>query len=151
MLRVSLGKQGPPLQIVHLNHDHRWNTSNIFDLPLPHEICLFFRRDLWLFLQAHEPPGNRTHSLPLLLILATCFTWLYFCFPVNMEHAGDVSNLLFCNGWIDDDNGWVFIYYVSSDTPIHAAAAVFNIRSEHTSDAFNSAGSVKQRLDLMGF
>jgi len=35
--------------------------------------------------------------------------------------VGDVSNVLFSNGWIADDDGKVFIYYASSDTRMHVA------------------------------
>ncbi|MFA5326848.1 MAG: hypothetical protein WC384_03585 [Prolixibacteraceae bacterium] len=36
--------------------------------------------------------------------------------PIGEERIGDVSNLLFTNGWIADEDGTVFIYYASSDT-----------------------------------
>ena len=36
---------------------------------------------------------------------------------------GDVSNVLFSNGWIMDDDGTVFIYYASSDTRLHVAVS----------------------------
>lgn len=40
-----------------------------------------------------------------------------------MERVGDVSNVVFCNGWIADDDGRVFIYYASSDTRMHVATS----------------------------
>jgi len=47
----------------------------------------------------------------------------YFMAPVGEERVGDVSNVLFCNGWIRKDNGEVNIYYASSDTRMHVAAS----------------------------
>lgn len=44
----------------------------------------------------------------------------YFMAPVGDERIGDVSNVLFSNGWIED-NGRVYIYYASSDTRMHVA------------------------------
>ena len=47
----------------------------------------------------------------------------YFMAPENEERVGDVSNVLFTNGWIADDNGTVFIYYASCDTRMHVATS----------------------------
>lgn len=41
--------------------------------------------------------------------------------PQGEERVGDVSNVLFSNGWIADEDGRVFIYYASSDTRMHVA------------------------------
>jgi 4-O-beta-D-mannosyl-D-glucose phosphorylase len=41
--------------------------------------------------------------------------------PMGEERVGDVSNVVFSNGWIADDDGKVFIYYASSDTRLHVA------------------------------
>ena len=43
--------------------------------------------------------------------------------PVGEERVGDVSNVLFSNGWIADADGKVFIYYASSDTRMHVATS----------------------------
>jgi 4-O-beta-D-mannosyl-D-glucose phosphorylase len=45
----------------------------------------------------------------------------YFIAPRGEERVGDVSNVVFCNGWIADDDGQVHIYYASSDTRMHVA------------------------------
>jgi len=45
----------------------------------------------------------------------------YFMAPEGEERVGDVSNVLFTNGWIKKDNGEVYIYYASSDTRMHVA------------------------------
>jgi 4-O-beta-D-mannosyl-D-glucose phosphorylase len=47
----------------------------------------------------------------------------YFMAPKGEERIGDVSNVLFTNGWIEKPNGEVFIYYGSSDTRMHVATS----------------------------
>lgn len=47
----------------------------------------------------------------------------YFLAPQNEERVGDVSNVLFSNGWIADEDGTVYIYYASSDTRLHVATS----------------------------
>ena len=50
----------------------------------------------------------------------------YFMAPEGEERTGDVSNVLFSNGWIMDDDGHVFIYYASSDTRLHVATTTID-------------------------
>ena len=45
----------------------------------------------------------------------------YFMAPEGEERVGDVSNVLFSNGWIADEDGTLYIYYASSDTRMHVA------------------------------
>lgn len=47
----------------------------------------------------------------------------YFMAPEGEERVGDVSNVLFSNGWIADDDGTVYIYYASCDTRMHVAVS----------------------------
>ncbi|MDR2556399.1 MAG: glycosidase [Bacteroidales bacterium] len=47
----------------------------------------------------------------------------HFMAPKGKERVGDVSNVLFCNGWIADEDGTVYIYYASSDTRMHVAVS----------------------------
>jgi len=47
----------------------------------------------------------------------------YFIAPEGDERIGDVSNVLFSNGWIADEDGTVHIYYASSDTRQHVATS----------------------------
>ncbi len=47
----------------------------------------------------------------------------YFLAPEGAERVGDVSNVVFCNGWIKDGDGKVYIYYASSDTRLHVATS----------------------------
>jgi 4-O-beta-D-mannosyl-D-glucose phosphorylase len=50
----------------------------------------------------------------------------HFMAPQDGERIGDVSNVLFSNGWIADEDGKVFIYYASSDTRMHVATSTIN-------------------------
>lgn len=71
----------------------------------------------------------------------------YFMAPEGEERVGDVSNVLFCNGWIVDGDGTVFIYYASSDTRMHVATSTVNKLVDYVSnnpaDGFRSAVTVK--------
>lgn len=50
----------------------------------------------------------------------------YFMAPEGEERVGDVSNVLFSNGWIADEDGTVYIYYASSDTRMHVAVSTID-------------------------
>lgn len=50
----------------------------------------------------------------------------HFMAPVEEERIGDVSNVLFSNGWIADEDGTVYIYYASSDTRMHVATSTID-------------------------
>ncbi len=77
----------------------------------------------------------------------------YFLAPEGMERVGDVSNVVFSNGWIQRKNGEVLIYYASSDTRMHVASSTVGQLLDyvlHTpEDGYRSAMSVKQRCDLI--
>ncbi|MCQ2152173.1 MAG: glycosidase [Bacteroidales bacterium] len=47
----------------------------------------------------------------------------FFMAPQGDEYIGDVMNVLFSSGWIEDPDGKVFIYYASSDTRMHVATS----------------------------
>lgn len=47
----------------------------------------------------------------------------FFLVPEGEERIGDVSNVVFSNGWIADEDGRIFIYYASSDTRMHVATS----------------------------
>ena len=70
----------------------------------------------------------------------------YFIAPEGEERVGDVSNVVFGNGWVMDDNGRVLIYYASSDTRMHVAESTIDQLTDyvmHTpADGFTSAASV---------
>lgn len=71
----------------------------------------------------------------------------YFMAPKCSERTGDVSNVLFSNGWIADDDGKVFIYYASSDTRMHVATTTIDRLIDYVTntppDLFHSAKSVE--------
>lgn len=71
----------------------------------------------------------------------------YFMAPIQNERVGDVSNVLFCNGWVVDEDGKVFIYYASSDTRTHVATTTKEQLVDYVlhspKDGFTSANSVK--------
>jgi 4-O-beta-D-mannosyl-D-glucose phosphorylase len=71
----------------------------------------------------------------------------YFMAPEGEERIGDVSNVLFSNGWIVDDDGTVFIYYASSDTRQHVATTTIDKLLDYVvntpEDGFSSAASVE--------
>lgn len=50
----------------------------------------------------------------------------HFLAPEGEERIGDVSNVLFTNGWIADNDGTVFMYYASSDTRMHVALSTID-------------------------
>lgn len=70
----------------------------------------------------------------------------YFMAPEGDERVGDVSNVLFCNGWIADPDGRVLIYYASSDTRMHVAVSSVERLLDYcfntAPDGFRSAASV---------
>jgi 4-O-beta-D-mannosyl-D-glucose phosphorylase len=70
----------------------------------------------------------------------------YFLAPEGIERIGDVSNVAFCNGWIKDEDGSVFIYYASSDTRMHVATTTVDKLLDYVmntpADGLRSAASV---------
>ena len=71
----------------------------------------------------------------------------FFMAPQNEERVGDVSNVLFSNGWIADEDGKVFIYYASSDTRMHVATSTIDQLLDYVlntpADGYRSAKSVE--------
>lgn len=77
----------------------------------------------------------------------------YLLAPEGEERTGDVSNVVFSNGWIVDDDGKVFIYYASSDTRMHVATTTVERLLDyvlHTPpDGFRSAATVHSLCRLI--
>ena len=77
----------------------------------------------------------------------------YFLAPEGIERVGDVSNVVFCNGWIRDEDGTVFIYYASSDTRMHVATTTVDKLIDYvmntTADGLRSAASVNTINDII--
>ena len=77
----------------------------------------------------------------------------YFMAPEEGERVGDVSNVLFSNGWIAADDGTVYIYYASSDTRLHVATSSIDKLTDYCfntpSDGFRSEKSVDALCKLI--
>jgi 4-O-beta-D-mannosyl-D-glucose phosphorylase len=77
----------------------------------------------------------------------------YFIAPQGEERIGDVSNVVFSNGWVARADGTVFIYYASSDTRLHVATSTIDRLLDYAintpEDGRRSAASVQQRLELI--
>lgn len=96
---------------------------------------------LYMFMTDLEKPWKVTHM-----------PGGYFMAPQNEERVGDVSNVLFCNGWIRDGDT-VYIYYASSDTRMHVATGQLEALVDyvmHTPpDPGRSFECVRQRIELI--
>lgn len=100
-----------------------------------------YRYVLYLFLSDLQEPWRVTHR-PGGHLLA----------PEGAERVGDVSNVLFSNGWILDDDGRVFLYYASSDTRMHVATSTVDRLLDYVTntppDPHHSADCAEQRRAL---
>jgi 4-O-beta-D-mannosyl-D-glucose phosphorylase len=126
--------QGPaplktPLGWLHLAHGVRHTAAGL-------------RYVLYLFLTDLHHPAQVTHK-----------PGGYFIAPEQDERIGDVSNVVFSNGWVLDDDGRVCIYYASSDTRMHVAtstvAQLLDYVQHTPADGFTSAASVRSINELI--
>lgn len=73
--------------------------------------------------------------------------------PQGEERVGDVSNVVFANGWVVNESNEVFIYYASSDTRLHVATSSIEHLLDYVKntpeDGLRSAASVQARNDLI--
>jgi len=96
---------------------------------------------LYLFLSDPDDPSKVTHRPSG-----------YFIAPQGEERIGDVSNVVFSNGWIQKGED-VYIYYASSDTRMHVAVSTVNRLLDYVkntpSDPLTSRGCVDQRRELI--
>lgn len=73
--------------------------------------------------------------------------------PQGEERVGDVSNVIFCNGAVVNEDGKVFIYYASSDTRCHVATSsverLLDYAVNTPPDGMRSYACVQQRLALI--
>ena len=73
--------------------------------------------------------------------------------PEGEERVGDVSNVLFSNGWILDDDGKLYIYYASSDTRLHVATTTLDRLLDYVMnsapDGFTSAETTRRLTELI--
>jgi 4-O-beta-D-mannosyl-D-glucose phosphorylase len=77
----------------------------------------------------------------------------YFMAPQDQERIGDVSNVLFSNGWILDEDQTVYIYYASSDTRMHVAASPLDRLIDYVmntpEDPGRTSACVRQRMEMI--
>lgn len=73
--------------------------------------------------------------------------------PQDGERVGDVSNVVFSNGWLVNESNEVFIYYASSDTRMHVATSSIEQLVDYVTntpeDGLRSAASVASRCELI--
>lgn len=97
---------------------------------------------LYMFMTALDDPSKVTYA-----------PGGYFIAPKCSERIGDVSNVVFSNGWIKDDDGTIYIYYAASDTRLHVAktsvAQLIDYCKNTPADGFRSDLSVKAICDLV--
>ena len=141
-----------------INHRHYYTIKEVKNGEGPHPIKT---PKGWLHL-AH---GVRACAAGLRYVLYLYMTSLedptkiiaepggYLIAPVDEERIGDVSNVLFSNGWIADEDGTVYIYYASSDTRMHVATSTVDRLIDyclHTpADGLRSAASVENICKLI--
>jgi 4-O-beta-D-mannosyl-D-glucose phosphorylase len=77
----------------------------------------------------------------------------YFMAPEGEERVGDVSNVLFSNGWINREDGSVAIYYASSDTRMHVATTSIEQLIDYVkntpADGYTSANAVSRVMHII--
>lgn len=97
---------------------------------------------LYMFMTSLEDPTKIIHRPSGHLIA-----------PKGIEQVGDVSNVVFTNGWVEKANGEVFIYYASSDTRMHVAtstvARLVDYCINTPEDGLRSGKSVESRISLI--
>ncbi len=77
----------------------------------------------------------------------------YLIAPEGAERIGDVSNVVFINGAIQDDDGRLLLYYASSDTRMHVAETTVDRLVDYClntpEDSLTSQGQVQKRIKLI--
>jgi 4-O-beta-D-mannosyl-D-glucose phosphorylase len=129
---VKNGLGPPPLKTsegwLHLAHGVRRTAAGL-------------RYVLYLFLTSLENPIRVIHR-PAGHLIA----------PHGRERVGDVSNVVFSNGWILKENGEVLIYYASSDTRMHVAGTTLEKLLDYVINTPEDAGRTQlcaQQRDRM--
>lgn len=130
---VKNGQGPPPIKTkegwLHLAHGVRNTAAGL-------------RYVLYMFMTSLDDPSLVIHS-----------PGGYFIAPEGEERVGDVSNVVFSNGWIAKSNGEVFIYYASSDTRMHVATSTVDKLLDYCintpEDGLISERSVEERMRLI--
>lgn len=104
--------------------------------------CAGYRYVLYLFVTDIDEPWRRIRNPGGYLIA-----------PEQDERIGDVSNVVFSNGWIANKDGHVHIYYASSDTRMHVATTTIEQLLDYArntpEDPLFSADCVAERIALI--
>jgi 4-O-beta-D-mannosyl-D-glucose phosphorylase len=130
---VKNGEGPPPLKTVHgwlhLAHGVRNTAAGL-------------RYVLYLYMSDLEEPWRVTHR-----------PGGYFLTPYGSERVGDVSNVVFSNGWVLRPDGTLLIYYASADQRVHVAVSdlerILDYVLNTPADGLRSAASLAARLDLI--
>ncbi len=130
---VKNGQGPPPLKTdkgwLHLAHGVRRTAAGL-------------RYVLYMFMTSLEDPSK-----------VICSPGGHFLAPQGEERVGDVSNVVFCNGWIKREDGEVFIYYASSDTRMHVASTSIDKLLDYVMNTPEDAGRTelcaKQRIEMI--
>ncbi len=73
--------------------------------------------------------------------------------PLGWERVGDVSNVVFSNGAIVEDNGDILLYYAGSDTRVYVAKTSVELLGDYIfgtpADPGRSVLCVRQRCELI--
>ena len=133
-IKESKNGQGPP----SIKTDYGW-------IHLAHGVrncAAGLRYVLYIFMTDLQEPSKIIHQ-----------PGGYFIAPEGEERVGDVSNVVFSNGWVVRDNGEVLIYYASSDTRVHVASTTIERLVDYAmntpEDPLRSAACVAQRNQLI--
>ena len=130
---VKNGQGPPPIKTdkgwLHLAHGVRRTAAGL-------------RYVLYMFMTSLEDPSQ-----------VICRPGGYFLAPHGFERVGDVSNVVFSNGWIKKDNDEVIIYYASSDTRMHVATTTIEKLLDYVVNTPEDAGRTQlcaaQRDDMI--
>lgn len=130
---VKNGQGPPPLKTekgwLHMAHGVRNTAAGL-------------RYVLYMFMTSLEDPSKVIHR-----------PGGHFLAPEEEERVGDVSNVVFSNGWVARESGDVFIYYGSSDTRMHVAVSTIDQLVDYCintpEDGLRSMESVKKRNSLI--
>jgi 4-O-beta-D-mannosyl-D-glucose phosphorylase len=118
-----------PIGWIHLAHGVRGTASGL-------------RYVLYVYVTALDEPWKVTHA-----------PGGAFMVPIGDERVGDLTNILFSNGWVLKNDGPVLIYYASCDTRLHVAATTLDRLMDYCqntpADPLRSAACVAQRVALI--
>jgi len=96
---------------------------------------------LYMFVTSLDEPWKITHA-----------PGGFFLAPAGSERTGDVSNVVFSNGWVQRGKD-VYIYYASSDTRQHVATSTIDKLLDYCMNTPEEAGRtfacVQQRVKLI--